>query len=292
MRHRGNGAATGERITSGMSSTDSSSAPVPPVSDPSVAGDTARRILRTVDRATLATAQRDASGWPYPSLVQVAADHDGSPLLLISTLADHTRNIAADPRVGLLFDGTAGLAQPLAGTRVSVLGRAVPSDDPRLRARYLARHPGASLYAGFGDFGMYRVVVERAHLVAGFGRIRWMESSELLLPNGTVALAEAEADILAHMNSDHSDAVRLYATALLGLPDAGEGESWTMTGIDPEGCDLRCGGMGGRMGGRMGGSMTARVDFDQRVDDPRGARLVLAEFARRARGMDGGPPYT
>src|ERR687897_1016700 len=120
----------------------------------------ARRVMRAADRAVLATAQRDAGGWPYPSLVLTALDHDASPLLLISDRAAHTANIKADPRPGLLFDGTGGLAEPLTGPRVSVLGRMEVTDDPRHRARFLARHESASLYAGFGDFALWRMVVE------------------------------------------------------------------------------------------------------------------------------------
>ena len=274
-----------------MSSKEPSTAPTPLGSGEAASSDAtdkpgtaARRVMRAADRATLATSLRGdgpeggESGWPYPSLVQVALDLDGTPLLLLSTLADHTKNIAADPRVGLLFDGTAGMAQPLAGARVSVLGHAERSDDPRHRARFLARHPGASLYAGFGDFGLYKVSVRNAHLVAGFGRVHWLSSAELLLPKVPIALAQAEGDILAHMNTDHSDAIRLYATVLSGEADerggeadGADGEGWAMTGIDPDGCDLRCGGR------------IARVDFDQRVGDPNGARVMLAGLARRAR---------
>ncbi|MCW2242635.1 HugZ family pyridoxamine 5'-phosphate oxidase [Azospirillum canadense] len=245
------------------------------------AGDAARRVMRAVDRAALATALRgEAEGWPYPSLVQVALDLDGTPLLLLSTLADHTKNIASDPRVGLLFDGTLGLAQPLAqplaGSRVSVIGRAERSEEPRHRARFLARHPAASFYAGFGDFAIYAVSVERAHHVAGFGRVHWIERADLLPYAVPAALAEAEGDILAHMNADHADAVRLYATVLAGVsggaaPNETAEQGWTMTGLDPDGCDLRCGGT------------IARVDFDQRVDDPASARVNLAGLARRAR---------
>lgn len=115
--------------------------------------------------------------------------------------------------------------------------------------------------------------MDRAHLVAGFGRVHWVDSAEFLLPKVPVALAEAEPDILAHMNSDHTDAIRLYATVLLGLPDQ---DGWTMTGIDPEGCDLR------------NDRMIARVDFDQRVEDPASARVALAGLARRARETGAG----
>lgn len=280
-----------------MSSNAPSSIPTPPGSgaassseqagSSTTAGDTVRRILRSADRATLATALRAEAapgaavgsvaagaageGWPYPSLVLVALDHDATPLLLISTLADHTKNIAADARVGLLFDATAGLAQPLAGARVSLLGRAEPSDEPRHRARFLARHPGAAFYAGFGDFAIYKVSIDRAHLVAGFGRVRWLDRAALAVPEVPAELAAAEADIVAHMNTDHLDAVQRFATALAGQP-AGNGEGpWLMTGIDPEGCDLRCGGS------------IARVDFDQRVTDAASAKVALVKLARAFR---------
>lgn len=294
MLHRGNGAVRESALVSGMSSTDPSKAPpadradgaphsvaggIPGVRSP---GDHARRVMRRADRATLSTLQRPgdagndagSAGWPYPSLVLVALDHDATPLLLISTLADHTRNIAADPRVGLLFDGTAGLDEPLTGARLSLLGRAERSDEPRHRDRFLGRHPGSALYAGFGDFAIYRVAVERAHLVAGFGKIHWIASSDLLLPNVPLALAENERDILDHMNEDHADAVALYATVLADppLPVDGGGDGWAMTGIDPEGCDLRR------------GATVARVDFTQRIHDPSSARMELVGLARRARG--------
>ena len=254
--------------------------------------------MRAAGLAALSTALRgegEEAGWPYPSLVQVAFDLDGTPLLLLSTLADHTKNIARDPRVGLLFDGTAGLAEPLSGPRLSVLGRAERSDEPRHRARFLARHPGAALYAGFGDFGIHAVSVERAHLVAGFGRVKWLDRADLLLPRVPAALAEAEDAILSHMNADHADALRLYATVLAGRRAGGaesggsggdentgaEGaENWTMTGIDPDGCDLR-----------RSGEM-ARFDFDHSVETPEDARVTLAGLARQARriapgGTDG-----
>jgi putative heme iron utilization protein len=136
----------------------------------------ARAVMRATDRAALATSQ---AGWPFASLVLVAFDHDASPLLLISDLSEHAKNIKAEPRVSLLFDGTQGLDDPLTGPRVTVLGEARPVEDQRLRDRFLARHPSAKLYAGFADFHLHRLVVERAHLVAGFGRIHWLDASVL-----------------------------------------------------------------------------------------------------------------
>ena len=224
------------------------------------------------DRAALGTLMRPGSGdegrWPYASLVMVAVDHDSCPILLISKLADHTQNILVDPHVSLLFDGTAGLAEPLTGPRVSVQGVAIRTEDPRHRARFLGRHPGASFYAGFKDFGFYRVSVDRAHLVAGFGRIHWIAGKDVTYDIAdAAALAEGEGEILSHMNTDHAEAVNLYATKILGKT----GDGWEMTGIDPEGIDLRREGE------------IARLDFPATINDPGGARAALVQLASIAR---------
>jgi hypothetical protein len=227
----------------------------------------ARALIRASDRASLATIRSD-DGAPYASLVMAACDQDGSPLLLLSRLAEHTRNLLADARVSLLYDGTAGLDSPLTGARVSVQGRADATPEPRHRARYLARHPDAAQFADFGDFAFYRVAVERAHLVAGFGRIHWVEAAGLLPDLGRAgALAEAEPGIVAHMNDDHADAIQLYATRLLGA----DGEGWTMTGIDLEGCDLR----------RVG--RVLRLPFLRPIRNSAEARATLVELVKQAR---------
>jgi hypothetical protein len=150
------------------------------------------------------------------------------------------------------------------------LGRASPIDDraeERLKRRFLARHPDAELYVGFADFRFYRVALERAHLVSGFGKIRWLSAAELMPVPPAAALVDAEAGIVAHMNDDHADAVGFYATKLLGLPGAG----WRMTGIDGEGIDLRLGGMVGRLA------------LPAPVSGPEEARKALVALAAKAR---------
>lgn len=144
-----------------------------------------RRIIRDADRAALATVASEGKGgvggpWPYASLVLVACDEPGNPLLLISDLADHTRNIRSDARVSLLYDGTGGLDDPLTGPRVTLQGEAEQVEDDALIAIYLARHPTAKAYAAFKDFHLFRVRPLRAHLVAGFGRIHWVDTGDLL----------------------------------------------------------------------------------------------------------------
>jgi len=136
-----------------------------------------RALMRAQATASLGTSM---DGAPYVSLVLVAFDADGAPLLLLSRLAQHTKNLLADPRVSLLFDGTAGLDDPLTGPRLTVLGTAAVCADPQALPRYLDRHPSAAAYAGFSDFDLHRVSIARGHLVAGFGQIRWVEAEELL----------------------------------------------------------------------------------------------------------------
>jgi len=201
-------------------------------------GALARNLMRSHDWATLATTMPD-DGHPHASLVLVAADYDAAPILLISDLAQHARNIAADNRVSLLFDGTRGLPSPLMGARISVQARAKRSGEDRLRQRFLARHGDAAGYADFADFAFYHLTVERGHLVAGFGKIEWIDRDELLyLAPAVHAMAAWEASAVSHMNADHADAIQLYAQNLLGAA----GNGWLITGCDPEGCDLRRGG--------------------------------------------------
>ena len=231
-----------------------------------------RRLMRSTDRATLATAQRDAEGWPYGSLVLFASDTDAAPLLLISTLADHTKNLLEDDRASLLFDGTAGLDDPLTGARATVMGRLRRieggPDLDRARRRFIARHPSSEMYAGFGDFAFWRLVPERAHLVADFGKIHWIGAEGLLGEAGT-PLEARETDVVEHMNEDHADAIDLYARVLLGL----DGEGWRMTGCDTDGIDLRLRGQ------------VARLDFEAPVEDAEGARRALVLMVKRARAL-------
>ncbi len=229
----------------------------------------ARRLIRGRGHAALATRlDRDGSrGHPYASLVATACDTAGNPLMLLSDLAQHSANIKADSRVSLLFGDTGGHANPLAGPRLSLLGDALPIGDQAARARFVARHPTAARYAGFADFRLYRVTASRGHLVAGFGRIEWIDGARLRIAGDVSALAAAEAAIVEHMNRDHADAVALYAARLLHR----DGEGWRMTGIDPEGIDLRR------------EAETARLEFAEIVADPVAARAALVALVDAVR---------
>jgi putative heme iron utilization protein len=232
-------------------------------------GAEARRLIRGRGHAALGTS---LGGRPYVSLVAAACDSDASPLLLLSDLAQHTKNLLADRAVSLLFEDVAGHADPLTGPRLTLLGRPERCDDPRAAARFAARHPASAAYAGFADFHLYRVSVERGHLVAGFGRIAWIDAAELRFGADAGALAAAEPEIVEHMNRDHAEAIELYARHLLER----QGTGWRMTGIDPEGLDLRCGGE------------TARLNFAAPVLNPAAARRELVALAQAAREATGG----
>lgn len=228
----------------------------------------ARGLMRRAVWAALATVSAVDSGRPSASLVTVACDTDGSPLLLLSNLAEHTRNLAEDDRAALLFEVASRRANPQTGPRVSVEGRIQKTADPRHGRRFLARHPGARQYVGFADFSFYRMSVEGAQFVGGFARARRLDPGSLLAEAAAAgAVAACEEEVLAHMNEDHADAVDLYATSLLGR----RGSGWRMMAVDPDGCDLRL------------GARIARLDFPRSATDSAALQAVLMELLKQAR---------
>lgn len=227
----------------------------------------ARSLMRSALKGSLATLDAP-NGYPYASLVTLATEPSGTPIILISGLARHTRNLTLDPRASILIDATGALGDPLQGARVTLFGRAEKSEDEAVRRRFLARHPEAEFYVNFADFGFWRLLVEGAHYIGGFGRIVDLKPEHLLVDTrGAEALLAAEPDIIRHMNEDHADAVRLYATRLAG----GREGVWRMSGIDPEGCDLLCEGE------------ARRIDFASPIATPDAARKELVKLAEEAR---------
>ncbi|MED5396136.1 MAG: DUF2470 domain-containing protein [Pseudomonadota bacterium] len=227
-----------------------------------------RALLRSARSATLSTALANDGGWAYGSLITVATDLDGSPLMLFSGLSDHTRNIAKDPRASLLIERASRRRNPQTGPRVSVLGRIAMTSEKRHTRRFLAHHPDAERYAGFSDFNFYHMRVKRFHIVGGFARARWLKAKDVLADAcAAAALAKAEPDIIEHMNADHGEAVDLYANALLKRCGCG----WRITGVDPDGADLV-------LDGRF-----ARLDFLSPCSDAGQCRDQLIHLAALAR---------
>jgi len=230
-----------------------------------------RSLLGRSRQGALATLMA-GSGDPYCSLVNVASLPDGAPVLLISRLALHTRNILHDARVSLMLDERAS-GDPLEGARIMLAGTAAEAQgEARVVAerRYLAAHPSAAAFAGFPDFSFFTIAPKGVHLVAGFGRIVDLAPQKFLtdLTNAD-ALVAAEPDIVAHMNADHRDTMNLYAEKLFGMAPG----AWRCTGCDPAGLDLQ------------DGPQTLRLEFPQRVTAPAALRQVLKEIAERARAV-------
>lgn len=232
--------------------------------------DEARRLLRTCRVVSLGTIDRN-TGHPVTTLATMATDMDGAPIILISGLSSHTANLAADPRASALIS-TAGKGDPLAHPRLTVLGsfKRIEDDETRGRARrrFLARHPKSALYADFGDFAFWRMAVASGHLNGGFARAADLKGAELVDDlAGAAELMAAEESALAHMNEDHAEAIRLYATRLCGEAEG----PWRMISVDPKGAELAA------------GDRIARLSFPRSVATADDLHRVLVELAKHAR---------
>jgi putative heme iron utilization protein len=224
----------------------------------------ARKLLRAARSGTLATS---AAGQPFASLVTPACAADLTILLLLSGLSEHTRHLRADPRCSVLVCGTAEGANPQTAPRVTVTGVAETLVDAALKARFLAVHPYAALYADFGDFALWRIRPMGGLYVGGFARAARLRAAELAPDAGAVAaIAAAEADIIAHCNADHPDAL----AAIAGTPGA-----WRMVTADVDGCDLAL------------EEHVARVHWSAPVTDAGGVRRELVRLARAGRERGG-----
>jgi len=231
----------------------------------------AKSLLRATRAGTLGTLDRN-TGHPFASLVNVATDVDGAPVILTSRLSTHTANLEHDGRASVLLAET-GKGDPLAHPRLTVLGTFAPvardsAEEARVRRRFLARHPKSELYVGFGDFSFWRMQVASGHLNGGFARAADLTGADVLTDlSGADEMIAAEEGAVTHMNEDHVEATRLYATKLLGLDDG----PWHISGLDPDGADLTA------------GDRTARLAFPQRIASASALRQVLVELAKQAR---------
>ena len=240
-----------------------------PVDDKAIA--LARMLLRTAQYGALATLDPD-SGDPSASRVATATDSDGTPIILISSLAQHMAALRADPRCSLLL-GEPGKGDPLAHPRISVNCIASETDresddGQRIRRRYMSRHPKAALYADFADFSFFRLTVGSASLNGGFGKAYLLQPDQMLVSGSNIyAISSAEKSIIEHMNEDHPDAVDRIANA----DSSSVRKGWRLTGVDPEGCDL------------AHGNLVRRFLFRELITDPDDARsefIILANSTK------------
>jgi putative heme iron utilization protein len=221
----------------------------------------ARQLLRAARVGTLATS---AKGQPFASLVTPACMPDGSLLLLLSQLAEHTRHLKAEPRCSIMVTGAPASANPQTTPRVTVTGMAEVVADPALKARYLAVHPYAALYADFGDFATWRIAPVAASLVGGFARAFRLKAADLTPDlDATAAILAAEEGILSHCNRDHPDALAAIA---------GSAGGWRMVTADVDGFDL------------AQDEKVLRFAWSEPVKDAGDVRRELVRMAKAGRG--------
>lgn len=227
-----------------------------------------RNLVRSKEKAVLATVMRETDGDPYASLVLTASDHQGNPLTYISNLAEHTKNLWENQRASMLFERTGGLNDPLSGARVTLQGKMVETKEPEIIERFYRRHEQSRHYGKAHKFYLYKLEVEKVHLVAGFGRIHWIDAAEVLYDTSAIQdLITAEDGIVTHMNEDHQDSIDLIANNLLSH----KGEGWKMTGLDPEGFDMRL------------QDQVIRKEFDNPLANAEECRPAMIELVKQAR---------
>ena len=225
----------------------------------------AKRLMRLARTGALATLEAEG-GSPLTTLVGVASDFDGAPLFLMSTLSRHTRNLARDPRASLLLTGARDRGDPLNHPRVTLGGRVDLDPASRAKSRYLQRNRKAALYAGFADFGMFRLRIESVHFNGGFGRAGALTPADVLASRaGEAALTEAEERLLAEVNALDEAAIARLAGHKVS-PRVLKPGGWRAIGLDGEGLDLAAGGR------------AARVQFRVPADDPATWRARLEEL--------------
>jgi putative heme iron utilization protein len=235
----------------------------------------ARTLAAQISTGTLCTLALEPEGYPYGSFVTVAFDN-GDPIFLISELAEHTKNLERDPRASLLVaDG--GSADPLANGRVTVLGRCtrIEGDSDSARAAFFAAHPNSRYYADFRDFAFWRLHVDHVRYIGGYGRMSWISEGDWRAAEPD-PLGPSAADMIAHMNADHADALVLYCKA---FSKATEITSASMTGVDRYGFEMSA--------MTPKGPRPVRLPFGKPVSTPEEVRAALIVMLKDARSTLG-----
>lgn len=227
-------------------------------------GNDARRFVRAQHSGVLSTISQRVEGFPFGSVAPFVTDHSGCPVILISTLAEHTKNLDADPRCSLIVQPYSPDMQTMG--RITVIGNATRlADKDALGPRYLRFHPQAEAYFAMHDFNFYRIEPMRVRWIGGFGKIHWVEPADYLLEESP--LANQESGILDHMNADHGENLVAYCRHVHGV----EADSAVMIGIDPDGFDVRAVGQ------------ELRFEFPSTVLNAEQARAALVGLAKASR---------
>jgi putative heme iron utilization protein len=233
----------------------------------------ARTLVAGTNVAALASLTAD--GDPWASLITYGALADGSPVLCLSRMAEHGRNLDGDGRASLIITQPDTPADPLAAARVTLAGRAErPVGDAAhaaARGAYVAAVDAAKYFIDYADFSLFVLRVERVRWVGGYGRMDSATSAAYGAAQPDPVMTHA-AGAVAHLNADHADALLQIAQALGGYPDATKA---TCDGVDRYGMDLSLDTARGRA--------PARVAFPEALSDGAQLRAATVELTLRAR---------
>jgi putative heme iron utilization protein len=226
-------------------------------------GDEARRLVRRHYSGALATQSLKFPGYPFASALPFCTDQQGRIVVLISHLAEHTQNADRDARAGFLVSALSRDLQEQA--RVSMIGDIAPVDDAGIASRYLRFFPEARQYLQIGGFRFFRIEPRSLRYIAGFGSIHTITGEGYLAPR--YPIADAEGDVIEHMNTDHAHNLFDYCRHVHGKAPA----SAEMIGIDCDGLDVRADGE------------VLRIEFASAVKDAGEARTELVRLAQASR---------
>jgi heme iron utilization protein len=267
--------STGHQLPPGVGDASGSGAARPPAPEPSHA-ERARTLVAGANRGVLSTVALDPSGYPFGSVATYAIDGAGRPIVFVSTMAEHTRNAAADPRASLIVtEPFPEGSDPLAAGRVTLIGELLEVAEPErsaVRDTYLAANPASAYYIDFGDFSFWRLEVRSVRYVGGYGRMSWVEAADYAAAEADPLAGEPAVEIIEHMNTDHADSMVLMARVLGGRPDATEA---VMSAVDRYGFDVVTSGPDGRA--------ILRLGFDSPVASPTAVRPAMVRLVERAR---------
>jgi len=224
----------------------------------------ARTLFQSRCDGVLSTHSTDLPGYPFGSITPYCINSDGQPVILISTIAQHTKNIVADNKVSLIaYDPQVDDTQ--AAGRVTYIANAVQTDDEAMAERYYRFYPNSRNFHKTHDFSFYTLEFVRVRYIGGFGEIYWVEKDSFLKPNPFSF--EEETGMVDHMNDDHQDAMNHYCELFNISYD--QDNLPQLVGIDSEGFHLRVAGQ------------LNRIQFDTSIHDTMEARQALVELARR-----------
>lgn len=226
----------------------------------------ARELLLNEYHGILSTQSQDIPGYPFGSVMPYCLDEDGQPVILVSRIAQHTRNIVENPKVSLIVSES-GVNDVHKGGRLTWLGDAEKiTDFATVAERYYAFFPQSRDYHKTHNFDFYRINLVRARFIGGFGKIFWVKNELLKQPNPF--FGDIEQNMVAHMNEDHINAMIKYChTAEITIP---KGTQPQMAGLDSDGMHL------------LIKDRVVRIPFPAPATAPAEVRRVLVEMARAA----------